>query len=78
MKRAKKLVVNTQFKVCPGCGYTEGFHVMLSPSRRKDNRLRLCLICPMCADVYDGGVVVRSRSVTGKSATGDDKKANED
>ena len=66
MKRAKAVNVTTQFKVCPVCGHTEGFHVMFSSNPRKENRLRMCLICPMCAEVYDVGATIRTKRLNVK------------
>ena len=42
--------VEDEFKICPTCGYRDGFHSMLK--KVKDN-MRLMFVCPGCHDVFD-------------------------
>ena len=57
MQRLKMVAVQRQFKHCPTCEYTEGFHVMFSREHQKSQRFRMYLICPMCTTVYDIGLL---------------------
>ncbi|MHC4644765.1 MAG: hypothetical protein ACYTBJ_04635 [Planctomycetota bacterium] len=44
-----------QFRDCPECGYTDGFHNMF----RKTNDggiLKWRLICPQCSSIFDIGL----------------------
>ena len=46
-----------EFKVCPSCGYKDGFHSMF----RKDKDItRWFFICPSCHKVFDIGLTVAS------------------
>lgn len=50
-----KIQVEKTFKVCPNCGYQDGFHSMFQ--RIEDsNKLHWCLICPNCHKTYDIGL----------------------
>jgi len=42
--------IEDEFKVCPTCGYKDGFHSML---KKELNRFRWLFICPSCHDVFD-------------------------
>jgi transposase-like protein len=44
-----------EFKVCPSCGYKDGFHSMF---RREDGITRWLFICPSCHSVFDIGYTV--------------------
>ena len=51
----KKVKMDAEFKVCPTCGYKDGFHSMF----KKDNDItRWLFICPSCHDVFDIGLTV--------------------
>ncbi len=45
-----------EFKVCPSCGYRDGFHSML---KREDDHFRWLFICPSCHAVFDIGHKVK-------------------
>lgn len=42
--------MDEEFKVCPTCGYRDGFHTML---KRIEEELKVLFICPGCHDVFD-------------------------
>jgi transposase-like protein len=42
-----------ELKVCPECGYSDGFHVMFKKTH--DNLFEIRLICPSCHKVFDIG-----------------------
>ncbi len=42
-----------EFKVCPACGYGDGFHSMF---RKQDQEICWLLICPACHAVFDIGL----------------------
>jgi transposase-like protein len=44
--------MNDEFKVCPSCGYTDGFHSMFKKEKEKTKWL---FICPSCHRVFDIG-----------------------
>lgn len=51
----KNVKMDTEFKVCPTCGYEDGFHSMF----KKDGDItRWFFICPSCHDVFDIGLTV--------------------
>jgi hypothetical protein len=39
-----------EFKVCPSCGYKDGFHSMF---KREENITKWLFICPSCHAVFD-------------------------
>lgn len=41
-----------QFKICPLCGYADGFHTML---QRDGDETRWLFICPACHEIFDIG-----------------------
>jgi len=45
-----------EFKVCPECGYRDGFHSMF---RKEGEIMRWLFICPSCHRVFDIGFKVR-------------------
>ena len=53
MEQAINVVkMDEEFRVCPSCGYRDGFHSMF----KKDNDItRWLLICPSCHDIFDIG-----------------------
>ena len=51
----KNVKMVSEFKVCPTCGYKDGFHSMFN---KKDNIIRWLFICPSCHDVFDIGFTV--------------------
>jgi len=51
----KKIEFKDEFKVCPVCGYEDGFHSMF---KMEDNRTKWFFICPDCHRVFDIGLTV--------------------
>ncbi len=43
------------FKVCPACGYKDGFHSMF---KKDEVRVKWLFICPSCHQVFDIGFSV--------------------
>ena len=41
-----------EFRVCPSCEYSKGFHVAF---RKAKGKVRICLICPNCGQSYEIG-----------------------
>ena len=41
-----------EFKVCPACGYKDGFHSMF---KKEDDVTKWLFICPSCHQVFDIG-----------------------
>ena len=41
-----------EFRVCPGCGYRDGFHSMLE---RGADKVKWLFICPACHKIFDIG-----------------------
>lgn len=46
----QRVTVEDEFKVCPTCGYEDGFHSMLKKGR---DRFKWLFICPACHAVFD-------------------------
>ncbi|HBH60229.1 MAG TPA: hypothetical protein DDX85_00490 [Nitrospiraceae bacterium] len=44
-----------EFKVCPSCGYKDGFHSMF---KKVDGITRWLFICPSCHSIFDIGYTV--------------------
>ncbi|MGD9045555.1 MAG: hypothetical protein PVG06_17710 [Desulfobacterales bacterium] len=51
----KKVKMDSEFKVCPSCGYKDGFHSMF---KRQGHTTQWLFICPSCSDVFDIGFSV--------------------
>lgn len=49
----KSISLKTEFKVCPTCGYKDGFHSMF---KKEETVIRWLFICPSCHDVFDIGL----------------------
>jgi len=50
-----KVDVGEELKICPSCGYRDGFHSMF----KKDGEITKWLfICPSCHKVFDSGYTV--------------------
>ena len=48
----KKVRMDSEFKICPECGYMDGFHSMF----KKDGEIiKWLFICPSCHNVFDIG-----------------------
>ena len=51
------IVFEDEFRICPVCGYKDGFHTMLQ--RDKENDLvRWLFICSSCHEIFDIGQTV--------------------
>jgi len=44
--------MDDEFKVCPSCGYKDGFH---SAFKKEQGFTRWLFICPSCHSVFDIG-----------------------
>ncbi len=52
-----RVQMGDEFRVCPLCGYEDGFHSML---KKQDNgSLKWLFICPSCHRIFDIGYSVR-------------------
>ncbi len=45
-----------EFKVCPQCGYQDGFHSMF---RKDGNITKWLFICPSCHSIFDIGQTIQ-------------------
>ncbi len=45
-----------EFKICPSCGYTDGFHSMF---KKEEDITKWLLICPSCHNVFDIGLTTK-------------------
>ena len=52
-----QLELGQVFKVCPQCGYQDGFHSMFEGMVDTD-RAKWMFICPSCHSVFDIGLKV--------------------
>lgn len=50
-----RVEIEEEFKICPACGYKDGFHTML---QRKKGVMKWLFICPACHQVFDAGMTV--------------------
>jgi transposase-like protein len=51
----KNVKMDNEFKICPTCGYKDGFHSMF----KKDGDITKWLfICPSCHHIFDIGFTV--------------------
>jgi len=44
--------MENEFKICPSCGYKDGFHSMF---RKEGDITKWLFICPSCQSVFDIG-----------------------
>lgn len=51
-KAIKRIEVEEELSVCPGCGSANGFHVSFVRKSSRE-KFKLVLICPHCRDRYD-------------------------
>ncbi len=42
--------LDEEFKICPLCGYEDGFHTML---KKVDGKIKKLYICPRCHAVFN-------------------------
>ena len=54
--KIEQVTVEDEFKICPVCGYADGFHSML---KNEQDRLLWLFICPSCHGVFDIGYTVK-------------------
>lgn len=47
--------IEDECKVCPSCGYKDGFHSML---KRESGITKWLFICPSCSEIFDTGLTV--------------------
>ncbi len=48
--------MDNEFKVCPSCGYEDGFHSML---KKEKDVTKWLFICPTCHNVFDIGETLK-------------------
>jgi hypothetical protein len=51
----KQIKMDDEFRVCPSCGYKDGFHSMF---RKEDGVTKWLFICPECHKIFDIGFTV--------------------
>ena len=51
----QRVKTGDEFKICPSCGYTDGFHSMF---KIENGITRWLFICPSCHAVFDIGRTV--------------------
>ncbi len=51
----EKIDMQDEFRVCPACGYRDGFHSMF---RKQGEVTRWLFICPSCHKLFDIGMTV--------------------
>ncbi len=54
-REVHKITMDEEFRICPDCGYRDGFHSMF---RKEDSVMKWLFICPSCHKVYDIGFTV--------------------
>ena len=52
--------VDKTFKVCPVCGYQDGFHSMFERIQQGGNDFYWRFICPSCHSIFDIGLKASS------------------
>lgn len=50
------VVLEDEFRACPVCRYSDGFHTMLKRDTENDV-VRWLFICPSCHEVFDIGQI---------------------
>lgn len=50
--KVNHIKLEKEFKICPSCGYRDGFHSMF---RRHGDTMKWMFICPSCHNVFDIG-----------------------
>jgi len=51
----KAVEIEEEFKVCPSCGYEDGFHSMF---QKTGDATKWLFICPSCHQIFDIGFTV--------------------
>ena len=54
----RRVDVGEEFRVCPECGYENGFHVTFRPAGQGDS-MDWLFVCPNCSSQFDLGLKVR-------------------
>lgn len=54
-----KVKMDDEFKICPSCGYKDGFHSMF---KKDENVTKWLFICPSCHKVFDIGRTLGNES----------------
>ena len=54
-----KVQMENEFKICPSCGYEDGFHTML---KKEGDVMRLLFICPSCQNIFDIGQTLKDNN----------------
>lgn len=54
-EEVRKIAMDEEFRICPDCGYSDGFHSMF---RKEEKTTKWLFICPACHKVYDIGFTV--------------------
>lgn len=49
----KIIKMEDEFRICPTCGYKDGFHSMF---RKEGQVIRWLFICPSCHNIFDIGM----------------------
>jgi hypothetical protein len=50
-----EMAMDDEFKICPSCGYEDGFHSMF---KKGPSGIKWLFICPACHAVFDIGFEV--------------------
>lgn len=50
-----KVPFDKEFRICPSCGYPDGFHTML---KKEGKSIKWLFICPNCHKIFDIGCTV--------------------
>lgn len=51
----EKIEMTDEFRVCPACGYRDGFHSIF---RKNEQTTRWLFVCPSCHKIFDIGMTV--------------------
>ncbi len=51
-KKINVIEFEDEFRICPQCGYGDGFHNML---KRENEGIKWLFICPACHAIFDVG-----------------------
>lgn len=51
----KHVEMEEEFKICPVCGYKDGFHSMF---KSEGSTIKWLFICPSCHEIFDIGFTV--------------------
>lgn len=54
------IAIQDEFRICPQCGYKDGFHTML---KKDGDHLKWFFICPSCHQIYDIGYQISGTSI---------------